>query len=77
MLTNPNPTLADLFAQLGLDNSEAAIEAFVNQHRPLPADIHIESAPFWNDAQKAFLQFEIEEDAEWVEMIDTLNSMLR
>ncbi|XOV79683.1 MAG: DUF2789 domain-containing protein [Aestuariibacter sp.] len=77
MLTNTNPTLTDLFAQLGLENSDSAIESFVSKHRPLPAEVHIEDASFWNESQKAFIQFEIEEDAEWAEVIDTLSSMLR
>lgn len=77
MLTNTNPTLSDLFAQLGLDNSDSAIDAFVSKHRPLPAEVHIEDAPFWNESQKAFIKFEIEDDAEWAEVIDTLNGMLR
>jgi hypothetical protein len=77
MLTNTNPTLADLFAQLGLDNSDSAIESFISKHRPLSAKVHIEDASFWNESQKSFIKYEIEEDAEWAEVIDSLNSMLR
>ncbi|AYA64118.1 DUF2789 family protein [Alteromonas sp. RKMC-009] len=70
------PTMQDLFAQLGLDNSDEAIENFVEKHRGLNDSRHIEDAPFWNDAQATFLRSALLEDAEWVEIIDQLNAEL-
>lgn len=39
------PTLERLFAQLGLESSQEAIEAFVANH-PLEHDLSIADAPF-------------------------------
>ncbi len=77
MINDNHPHFADLFAQLGLDNSDAAIASFINENKGLAPEVHIEEAPFWNDSQKSFIAFELEEDAEWAELIDQLNSALR
>lgn len=73
MTTHDMPTL---FAQLGLDNSPAAIAAFVASHK-IPADMPLAQAPFWNQAQAGFLMENLKQDADWSEMIDQLNLMLR
>ena len=69
-------SVADLFAQLGLPNEEAEIQAFVAAHRPLPGDVRLADAPFWTEAQARFLRDEIREDADWAEVVDQLNLML-
>lgn len=69
-------SVADLFAQLGLPNEEAEIQAFVAAHRPLPGAMRLADAPFWTDAQARFLRDEIREDADWAEVVDQLNLML-
>ena len=69
-------TMQDLFGQLGLENSDTAIEAFIEKHRGLNQSHHIEEAPFWNDSQASFLRGALMEDAEWVEIIDQLNARL-
>ena len=68
---------AGLFAQLGLPNSEAEIQAFITAHRPLPNDVKLTDAPFWSPAQRQFLKEEYIEDADWVELVDQLNLALR
>ncbi|HEY9240088.1 MAG TPA: DUF2789 domain-containing protein [Burkholderiaceae bacterium] len=74
---NPNPpTVADLFAQLGLPNEEADIQAFVATHRPLPGDQRLADAPFWTESQARFLRDEFREDADWAPVVDQLNLML-
>lgn len=70
------PTMQDLFAQLGLENSEEAIESFISEHRGMNDSRHIEEAPFWSDSQASFLRGALLEDAEWVEIIDQLNAEL-
>ncbi|GGW89818.1 DUF2789 domain-containing protein [Alteromonas halophila] len=70
------PTMQDLFGQLGLDNSDAAIDAFIEEHRGMNPSRHIEQAPFWNESQKTFLQSALDDDAEWAEVIDQLNAQL-
>jgi len=69
-------TLALLFSQLGLDNDELSIKRFIHQHK-LDAGILLFEAPFWNESQAMFLKEAIYEDADWAEIIDQLDVMLR
>ena len=70
-------SLRNLFEQLGLPAGEAEIERFVAAHRPLAAGIALADAPCWSAAQAQFLREEIEDDADWAEVVDQLNLMLR
>ncbi len=70
-------SIANLFAQLGLPNDEAAINAFISTHAPLPNDVQLTNASFWTPVQAAFLKTEIAEDADWSTVIDTLDVQLR
>ena len=67
---------ADLFAQLGLPNSDADMAAFITQHRPLSNGMALADAPFWNAAQAQFLREQIAQDADWAEKVDSLNAAL-
>ncbi|KXI28171.1 DUF2789 family protein [Paraglaciecola hydrolytica] len=69
--------LSDLFAQLGLSADQEAITEFVQKNAGLPAEIKIENAPIWTKQQAAFLRSALAEDAEWAEVIDQLNALLR
>ncbi|MCC2614839.1 DUF2789 domain-containing protein [Aestuariibacter halophilus] len=71
------PSLSDLFGQLGLASDSAAIDRFIERHRPLDSSTHIQDAPFWSEAQASFIQGSLVEDAEWAEVIDQLNMRLR
>lgn len=73
----PTHDLAALFKQLGLDDDPASIAAFVKTHSPLAADCELADASFWSPAQATFLREEIREDADWAEVVDQLNLMLR
>lgn len=75
MLGQTDYVMADLFAQLGLDNDEASIEKFIKEHQ-LDHSQRLIDADFWTDKQRAFLQEEWERDAVWVEIIDELNALL-
>ena len=46
-------------------------------HSPLKADLNLADAFFWTEGQKAFLREQILEDADWAEVVDELNLMLR
>jgi hypothetical protein len=70
-------SLRNLFEQLGLPSGEAEIARFVTTHRPLAAGTLLADAPFWTAAQAQFLREEIAEDADWAEVVDQLNLMLR
>lgn len=69
------PTLELLFAQLGLDGDEVAIEAFVAAHR-LSAATSLEDADFWRPAQQQLLRESHLEDANWAPIFDQLNVLL-
>jgi hypothetical protein len=68
--------LGTLFEQLGLPNSPEAIDDFIGKH-PLPPEIKLIDAPFWSEAQAAFLKEHFDADDEVVMVIDELNVRLR
>ena len=70
-------SMGELFAQLGLPDDTASIEAFIQQHRPLPMSIRLFDAPFWSLSQAALIHEKLTEDADWSVLIDTLNVQLR
>lgn len=73
----PVHPMSALFAQLGLPDDPASIDAFIAGHAPLAADVALADAPFWTPSQSAFLREELEEDADWAEVVDELNARLR
>lgn len=76
-MDDSNHTLCDLFEQLGLPCSTQDIDAFIENHRPLPPEVALCEAPFWSDAQKTFLSEQLKADADWAELVDQLNLRLR
>jgi len=70
-----DPTLHDLFAQLGLDNSPEKVSEFIRNHQ-LPLGASIDNAFFFDDAQTAFIRQAWLADAEWVYAIEQLNIAL-
>ncbi len=72
MLGDIDYTMNDLFAQLGLDNSDEAIESFIKNNQ-LGKDESLKDSDIWNEKQRMFLQEEWKRDAVWVEIIDELN----
>lgn len=67
----------DLFAQLGLPNSAAEIEAFIAAHAPLADNVKLPDAPFWTTGQAAFIREKLADDADWAELVDWLDAALR
>ncbi|MGB5444503.1 MAG: DUF2789 domain-containing protein [Psychromonas sp.] len=72
-----NHPLSALFDQLGLDSSESEIVRFINKNAPLTGDAKLHEADFWTTAQSEFLRQAKEEDADWAEIVDQLDAMLR
>lgn len=68
--------MSSLFAQLGVANDEQSIARFINSHAPLESDVQLHEAAFWSAAQAGFLREATLDDAEWVVIVDTLNSAL-
>jgi len=75
MLGEPEYNMSELFAQLGLDSSDEAIDHFIENNQ-LAKEEKLTEASIWNDNQLMFLQEEWEKDAAWVEVIDELNVRL-
>ncbi|HUE90865.1 DUF2789 domain-containing protein [Pseudomonas sp.] len=73
----PTHSLSALFKQLGLREDSTSIERFIKQHSPLPQGCQLADASFWDKAQADFLREEILEDADWAEVVDQLNLLLR
>ena len=76
-MESPVHSLPALFKQLGLPHDPVSIEQFVASHSPLKPELKLAEAFFWTDSQKAFLREEILEDADWAEVVDELNVLLR
>lgn len=75
MLSEPEYNMNELFAQLGLDSSDEAIDNFIEKNQ-LAKEEKLTESDIWNDNQRMFLQEEWEKDAAWVEVIDDLNVRL-
>ena len=75
-LFEPIHNMSSLFAQLGLPADEVSIDAFVDNHRPLGAEVALADALFWTPSQSALLAEGVAEDADWAPVIDQLNAML-
>ncbi|WP_428354853.1 DUF2789 domain-containing protein [Methyloprofundus sp.] len=76
-METPTHTLASLFDQLGLDSSIEAIEDFINRNKPLPGHVDLCNVNIWNRSQASFLKQAKEEDADWADIVDQLDAMLR
>ena len=75
MLGEPEYTMNELFAQLGLDSSDEAINDFIEKNA-LAKEEKLTESMIWTDNQRMFLQEEWQKDAAWVETIDELNVRL-
>lgn len=76
-METPFHSMVTLFDQLGLDSGGEAIDNFISKHNPLPANVELYDADFWNTSQASFLQQVKEDDADWAEIVDQLDAMLR
>ena len=76
-METPIHSMVSLFNQLGLDSTEEDVKNFINKNSPLPSSIVLHKADFWNTSQASFLKQMIDEDADWAEIVDQLNTMLR
>lgn len=70
-------TMNNLFQQLGLPSDTASIDDFVAGHGPLAPEVELSQASFWTPAQATFLKEQIVGDADWAEVVDQLNNLLR
>lgn len=71
-----NHNLTNLFSQLGLDNSTEFIEYFLRTHSLTPSQKLVD-ATFFTLAQQQFIHEAQQQDADWCEVIDQLDTSLR
>lgn len=76
-MEHPDHPFTELFEQLGLASDPAAIQRFIERNSPIPEDMALPDAPCWNEGQAEFLREAIEDDADWAEVVDHLNTSLR
>ena len=76
-MESPIHSLSSLFDQLGLDSTDQAIERFIDDHRPLQGNIELHETGFWSASQASFLKQEKDKDADWAEIVDQLDVLLR
>lgn len=77
MMETPFHRFSELFKQLGLPTDEAGIAQFLQSHAPLAPHIALADAAFWSAAQSNLLREELQDDADWAELVDQLNAALR
>lgn len=76
MLDMTPHTLNKLFAQLGLPATDEDIDRFLLQHK-IEHDCPLVAAEFWTVGQVAFLQEALQNDSDWVVLVDQLDTRLR
>jgi len=74
-MTLNNPTLSELFKQLGLSSEKIHIDRFIERHQ-LSSHSELATAIFWTSDQRGFLREAIAEDSDWSEVVDELASLL-
>lgn len=70
-------TLETLFQQLGLPHDPVSIDLFIAKHSPLPISVPLAEADFWTEGQASFIREVFIEDADWVDIVDHLDALLR
>ncbi len=75
MLEQTEYTMNNLFAQLGLPNSDSDIDNFIKNNQ-LDEEVSLKDAPFLDEQQKMFIREEWKLDAVWALVIDELNARL-
>jgi len=76
-MENFEHTMNDLFAQLGLPDADVEIDNFIHQHRPVSNELSLEKASFWNRGQSQFIHEALNDDSDWSELVDQLDTRLR
>ncbi|MFT5599131.1 MAG: hypothetical protein ACI9V8_001135 [Urechidicola sp.] len=76
-METPIHSIVTLFDQLGLDSSEQGVNKFIEENGQLLGIKELHKAGFWNASQASFLKQALDEDADWVEIVNQLDVMLR
>ncbi len=70
-------SLKSLFDQLGIESTKDNINVFIHDNQPIPPNIKLHEANIWNNSQADFLNEAKELDADWAEIVDQLDALLR
>ncbi len=73
----PIHSIESLFQQLGLEGTNEAVTDFITKNAPIPKGVLLHEAEFWNESQASCLKKMISDDADWAEVVDQLNVLLR
>lgn len=76
-MQSPVHSPSSLFDQLGLDSTDQAIEMFIDDHRPVRGNIELHETDFWSASQASFLKQAKAIDADWADIVDQLDVLLR
>jgi hypothetical protein len=69
-------TMETLFQQLGLSSDPAAIENFIFNNR-LEKGMPLDHAACWSAGQAQFIREALDQDSDWSEIVDQLDTRLR
>ena len=76
-METPIHSIVSLFDQLGLDSTDEGINNFIEKNGSLSSHMELHKASFWNTSQASFLKQVLDEDADWVEIVNQMDAMLR
>ena len=76
-MESPIHTFTALFDQLGLPSDAESINRFIENNKSIPEDVELHEANIWTASQAMFIKEMKDEDADWSELIDQLDVMLR
>ncbi|MEH6576753.1 MAG: DUF2789 domain-containing protein [Amphritea sp.] len=69
-------TINTLFEQLGLPSEDKDIDQFIRTHALFSQKIKLDEATFWTPSQANFIKESLEDDSDWAEVVDDLNTRL-
>lgn len=75
MMDTCEPSMNNLFRQLGLPYGDDDIENFISRHH-LDQEQKLSEAAFWTPDQARFLSEAWDNDADWIVIVDELNVRL-
>ena len=70
-------TIGDLFDQLGLPSDKDSVDEFIASNRPICDNVPLADAGIWTPVQSEFIRESLESDADWAELVDQLDALLR
>ncbi|WP_210396213.1 DUF2789 domain-containing protein [Motiliproteus sediminis] len=69
-------TLSTLFEQLGLPSDSHSIDEFIAHHRMKNSPEALQDHAYWSPSQARFIAEALEQDSDWTEVVDELNTRL-